>query len=82
MPNYVRWRETGAAYFFTVVTFDRRPFLTSDTARACLREAWLGMRDDFLVPTVCENADVRGGRVCYNEGMKAGSLEDDIHRPC
>ena len=52
MPNYVQWRETGAAYFFTVVTFDRRPFLTPDTARACLREAWLGMRDDFLAPTV------------------------------
>ena len=51
MPNHVRWRETGAAYFFTVVTFDRCPFPTSDTVRACLREAWLGMRDDFLAST-------------------------------
>ena len=43
MPNYIRWRETGAAYFFTVVTFDRRPFLTPDTARTCIsfpRSPW------------------------------------------
>lgn len=55
MPNYVRWRETGATYFFTVVTFDRRRFLTTDTARACLREAWLAMRDDypFTLDAVC-----------------------------
>ncbi len=46
MPNYVRWRETGATYFFTVVTLNRRRFLTADTARACLREARLATRGD------------------------------------
>ncbi|TWT45909.1 hypothetical protein RAS1_23450 [Phycisphaerae bacterium RAS1] len=39
MPNYVRWRERGAAYFFTVVAAGRRPILTSDQSRRFLREA-------------------------------------------
>lgn len=37
MSNYVRVRE-GNTYFFTVVTYQRRPLLCSDTARAVLRE--------------------------------------------
>ena len=39
MPNYKRNYVPGGTYFFTVVTHERRPFLTSELARTCLREA-------------------------------------------
>jgi putative transposase len=39
MPNYRRWHVAGGTYFFTVVTYERRRFLTNDTPRECLREA-------------------------------------------
>lgn len=40
MTNYRRWRVSGGTYFFTVVTHERRPFLTADVARQSLREAF------------------------------------------
>jgi REP-associated tyrosine transposase len=40
MTDYRRWRVAGGTYFFTVVTHERRAFLTGDAARACLREAF------------------------------------------
>jgi putative transposase len=39
MADYRRWRVAGGTYFFTVVTHERRPLLTYDLARRCLREA-------------------------------------------
>jgi len=39
MSYYKRAHISGATYFFTLVTFDRRPILTSALARACLRDA-------------------------------------------
>lgn len=39
MPNYRRANMQGALYFFTVVTHNRRPILTSKHARGCLRHA-------------------------------------------
>ncbi len=39
MTRYTRLRESGGTYFFTVVTYKRRPFLTEDLARSCLRHA-------------------------------------------
>jgi putative transposase len=39
MPNYRRYTIPGAAVFFTVVTHERRRFLTEPRARRCLREA-------------------------------------------
>jgi len=39
MTDYRRWRVAGGTYFFTVVTHGRRPFLTDDVARSCLRES-------------------------------------------
>jgi putative transposase len=39
MPEYRRNYVPGGTYFFTVVTQDRRPFLTTETARACLHQA-------------------------------------------
>jgi putative transposase len=38
MPDYRRIRIKGGTYFFTVVTFDRKPILTHDHVRAALRE--------------------------------------------
>ena len=55
MSRYIRLRREGGLYFFTLVTHGRRPFLTSDLARACLREAWQTMRSrkSFDVVAVC-----------------------------
>jgi putative transposase len=39
MPNYRRMFVPGASIFFTVVTHERRRFLTDDLARHCLHEA-------------------------------------------
>jgi REP element-mobilizing transposase RayT len=39
MSQYRRYFIPGGTYFFTVVTHRRRPFLTSDIARPCLRQA-------------------------------------------
>jgi putative transposase len=39
MPNYRRNYVPGGTYFFTLVTHHRRPFLTTDLARDCLRNA-------------------------------------------
>jgi len=40
MSQYTRVRIKGGMYFFTLVTHNRRPFLLSDLARQCLRQAW------------------------------------------
>jgi len=39
MSEYRRWFVPGGTFFFTIVTFERRCILTTDTARACLRES-------------------------------------------
>ena len=39
MSNYRRWRAEGGTFFFTVVTYERRPVLGEANARRCLREA-------------------------------------------
>ena len=39
MPNYRRWRVEGGEYFLTVVTHERRRFLTHERSRRLLREA-------------------------------------------
>ncbi len=54
MPDYHRFYE-GGAYFFTVVTFNRLPILTSDAARRILRSAWLDVskRMPFKTVAVC-----------------------------
>lgn len=38
MPNYIRWRESGASYFFTVVAYRRRRLFSEPLARRLLRE--------------------------------------------
>jgi putative transposase len=62
----MKWRKTavtdyrradleGGYYFFTVVTYNRRPFLTEPLARQCLRVAWKETRDRsyFEMIAVC-----------------------------
>ena len=44
MPTYIRWRDDGAAYFFTVVTYHRRAILTSANARTILKRAMATVR--------------------------------------
>lgn len=40
MPNYHRFRVEGGTYFFTVVTYHRRPFLVTPSAQRILHDAW------------------------------------------
>jgi putative transposase len=47
MPNYRRCRVAGGSYFFTVVTFGRRRFLTSDLARPLLRKGIDEVREEL-----------------------------------
>ncbi|NQS99289.1 MAG: transposase [candidate division Zixibacteria bacterium] len=44
MPQYRRLYQSGGYYFFTLVTHERRKFLTDELARKCLRDAWLTVR--------------------------------------
>jgi putative transposase len=55
MTNYRRANFEGGYYFFTVVTHDRRPFLTEPLARQCLHAAWKEARQqaDFEMIAVC-----------------------------
>ena len=39
MPNYVRSIQKGGTFFFTVVTFSRRPILTTKQSRDILRDS-------------------------------------------
>ena len=39
MSNYRRSRQSGATFFFTVVTYRRRPILCDEPVRVALREA-------------------------------------------
>ncbi|GEM_PF-6550370 len=47
MPNYRRADAPGACYFFTVVTYRRRQFLTDEPARRILREAIIQARQKY-----------------------------------
>jgi putative transposase len=55
MTNYRRVREPGGTYFFTLVTFDRQPILTSPQSREILRKAWKDVqaRHPFETVAVC-----------------------------
>lgn len=46
MPNYRRLRQPGGTYFFTVVTYNRRPLFNNDTARQCLHQAIAQVRKE------------------------------------
>jgi putative transposase len=54
MSDYRRYFVAGGTYFFTVVTYQRRRFLTTDLARECLRAAIETARGErpFEMPAV------------------------------
>jgi putative transposase len=77
MPEYRRIRVKGGSYFFTVVTFGRRPCLIDDQVRAALRkgiqevrqslpfsiDAWILLPDHLhAIWTLPENDDNFGSR--------------------
>jgi putative transposase len=55
MSNNIRTKIPGGIYFFTVVTFDRMNFLTTQLARSTLRTAWkeVQARHPFDVEAIC-----------------------------
>ncbi|MHC4539079.1 MAG: REP-associated tyrosine transposase [Planctomycetota bacterium] len=55
MTDYRRAKFHGGYYFFTVVTYLRRPFLVDDLSRVCLRSAWRRVQRDrpFKVVAFC-----------------------------
>jgi putative transposase len=52
MPEYRRNMVEGGIYFFTVVTYKRRPMLTRDTSRRLLHFAWEDVQHRFPFETV------------------------------
>jgi putative transposase len=52
MPEYRRSYLPGGTFFFTIVTCQRQPILTSPDARHLLREAWLNVQKRFPFTTV------------------------------
>ncbi len=55
MPQYKRAVVPGGTFFFTVVTFNRRPLFSSDLARHCLHNVWKDAqaRYPFKVEAIC-----------------------------
>ena len=55
MPEYRRLFVPGGTYFFTVVTYKRRPIFNNSLARRLLRVAWLDVsqRYPFSTDAIC-----------------------------
>ena len=51
MPDYRRARVAGGMYFFTVVTFERRPLFSDALVRGYLRRAWRDARRRYQFRT-------------------------------
>jgi len=52
MPEYRRFRVEGGIYFFTVVTYQRRPIFVDPTARMLLHTAWEDTKHRFPFDTI------------------------------
>lgn len=52
MPEYRRIREPGGIYFFTVVTYNRRPILTDPECQSVLRNAWMNVQRKHPFETI------------------------------
>lgn len=55
MPEYHRSYVEGGVYFFTVVTYNRLPILTTPETRELLRVAWVNTREryPFTTDAIC-----------------------------
>jgi len=51
MPEYRRFKITGGTYFFTLVTYNRHPWLCTEIARSTLRKAieWVRIKYPFKI---------------------------------
>ena len=72
MPEYRRSWVPGGTYFFTAVTYNRQPILTTVESRNILRSAWQDVcaRFPFTIDAVCLLPD--HGRVFI--GMSAWGI--------
>ena len=52
MPQYRRSYIKGGFYFFTVVTYNRMPILTTKEGREILHSAWLDVKSRFPFETI------------------------------
>lgn len=52
MTEYRRIREPGGIYFFTVVTYNRRPILINPQSRGILRNAWKKVQQKHPFETI------------------------------
>ncbi len=52
MTEYRRIRQPGGIYFFTVVTYNRRPILTDPQCREILRNAWKTVQQKHPFETI------------------------------
>jgi putative transposase len=52
MPEYRRNKLQGGTYFFTVVTYQRRPILTGERERAILHNAIIDVQNRFPFETI------------------------------
>lgn len=59
MPQYRRSILAGGTFFFTIVTFNRKPILTDERTRDLLHEAWIDTKNRFPFKTeaVCLLSD-------------------------
>ncbi len=55
MPEYRRVLIPGGTFFFTLVTFERIPILTSELSRQILKQVWKTVRDKhpFTCDAIC-----------------------------
>jgi putative transposase len=55
MPNYIRAKFEGGYYFFTVVTYQRKPIFAEESARALLRQviAATQSKHPFEIIAIC-----------------------------
>jgi putative transposase len=55
MPEYKRVFVPGGTYFFTLVTYQRRPLFASDIARDCLKRSirQVQQTQPFILPAIC-----------------------------
>ena len=48
MPDYIRAQCPGGTFFFTTVTYNRRPFLTTAVAKQLLKRNWQNIQKNGL----------------------------------
>jgi len=55
MSNYIRAKIKGGTYFFTLITFNRRPLFNEELARICLRSSFKETREKypFKIDAIC-----------------------------